>query len=328
MTQAPLVTVVLPVYNGAKHIAFAVESILAQSFKDFELLVVDDGSTDATHDVLYSFADERLRLIRHKTNLGLIPSLNEGIAEAQGALIARQDADDVSLPDRLTKQVAFLEDHPEVGLLGTFYAKIDSTGEILVKQSLPTTDAAIRQRMTTANCFCHGSVLVRKECLEKTGPYRDMAGPTEDYDLWLRLLEVTRGANLPEVLYHWCVSLAGILSRSDPEQAEASRAFIRRVAALRRKTGKDPLDIGNPEISAEYERVKKMRDASPPPTHNRARAILSLHIAEDLWRNGIAGRALRWTGRAIWADPLWPAPWRLGLGICCRSLLPKKNPEP
>src|SRR5690349_12648910 len=120
----------MAVYNGARYLREAVESVLNQSFQDFEFLVINDGSTDHTREIILSYDDSRIRLVDNRQNRGQTASLNLGLQLAQGDLIARQDADDISEPERLARQVLFLEDHSEVALLGTGYAKIDSHGNV------------------------------------------------------------------------------------------------------------------------------------------------------------------------------------------------------
>ncbi len=125
----PRVSVLLPAYNAEEFIVAAVESILAQTFTDFELIIVEDGSTDTTLSQIKNFTDPRIRLIEHAQNQGFAASLNDAIAAAQGEYLARHDADDWSHPDRFAAQVAYLDAHPAVGLLGSWYAKIDEAGE-------------------------------------------------------------------------------------------------------------------------------------------------------------------------------------------------------
>ena len=133
----PKVTVLMAVYNGERYLRDAVESILCQTFRDFQFLIINDGSTDNTRDLILSYDDARIVLVDSEHNVGQTRSLNRGLELAAGELIARQDADDISEPDRLAKQVAFLERHPEVALLGTWYKEIDVQGTVIGKRKLP-----------------------------------------------------------------------------------------------------------------------------------------------------------------------------------------------
>ncbi|MBF0293696.1 MAG: glycosyltransferase [Magnetococcales bacterium] len=196
------VTVLTAVYNGADHLDAAITSILAQRFTDFEFLLIDDGSTDATPDLLADWArrDSRIVLVRNADNLGLTRSLNRGIALARGEWIARQDADDISMPERLTRQMAFLAAHPEVGLLGTGMVVIDARGIAdPVPRLAPENHTEICWTLLTDNPFFHTAVMFRRE-LAMRHPYDETWRYGQDFDLWGRLLTVTRGANLAEPL--------------------------------------------------------------------------------------------------------------------------------
>src|SRR5690606_37374672 len=127
----PRVTVLLAVHNGERYIQEAIDSILAQTFGDFELLIVNDGSTDATRDLVLSYSDDRIRLVDNDHNIGLPKSLNRGLRLAKGRYIARLDADDISEPDRLAAQVSFLQANPDVAMVGSWYRKIDGEGNTL-----------------------------------------------------------------------------------------------------------------------------------------------------------------------------------------------------
>jgi glycosyltransferase involved in cell wall biosynthesis len=194
----PRVSVVMAVYNEERYIGEALDSILAQHFADFEFIVVDDGSTDRTVEILKGCNDPRLKVFR-QSNSGQSLALNQGIKLAWGPYIARMDGDDVSLPDRLAKEVRFLDSHPEVGLVGTWCLKIDESSGKRRLQSLPETDAAIRRFMLRDNPFIHSSVMVRKDALDRVGLY-DRSFVWQDYDLWVRIARFYRLANIGEPL--------------------------------------------------------------------------------------------------------------------------------
>lgn len=203
----PQISVIMPVYNGGRYLREAVDSILNQTFREFEFIIIDDGSTDDTWSVLTDYAahDSRVRLIQNEANIGLTRSLNKGLAVARAALIARQDADDISMPERLARQIAFLEMHPEVGLLGTQGDFIDADGRPIEDRRWRFAhDNSILQKQILDYCpFFHGSVVIRRSFLDRVGPYDVLAEPAEDYDLWLRLAEVTHLANLETVQYQY-----------------------------------------------------------------------------------------------------------------------------
>jgi glycosyltransferase involved in cell wall biosynthesis len=189
----------MSVYNGAPWVATAVASVLAQADGDLELVVMDDGSTDATPDLLVAVVDPRLRVHR-QARTGLTRALNRGLGLARGALVARLDADDLALPERLARQRAFLATHPDVGLLGTAAREVDEAGALVRIVRPPTDDAAIRRALIRANPFVHSSVMARRELLARAGGYDETLAVAQDYDLWMRLARVTRLANLDEVL--------------------------------------------------------------------------------------------------------------------------------
>lgn len=197
----PRVSVVMSVYNGERYIREAVDSILNQTFTDFELILIDDGSTDQTPAILAAFSDPRIVRITHPTNLGLVTALKEGVVQARGKLIARMDADDISLPDRFAKQVAFLDAHPEVGVLGTAMRQVDGTGQLLTIITPPANHALIEWKMLFESAVMHATVIMRRTAVVQAGNYNPQYIHVEDGELWGRMIKITRFANLPEVLY-------------------------------------------------------------------------------------------------------------------------------
>ncbi len=193
--STPAVSVLMSVRDGAPWVSEAVESVLAQTASDLELIVIDDGSTDATPDLLASIRDPRLRLARHEPR-GLTRSLNRALSLARAPLLARLDADDLALPERLARQRAFLDSHPEVGLLGTAAREVDGAGHEVRIVSPPEEDAAIRRALIRQNPFVHSSVMMRRSVLARTGGYDETLSVAQDYDLWMRMSRTTRLANL------------------------------------------------------------------------------------------------------------------------------------
>jgi len=198
--DTPLVTVLLPVHNGSAHLRESVDTVLDQSLGDFELLVIDDASTDETPAILASYDDARLRVLVNDRNLGLTPTLNRGIREARGTYIARQDADDLSDPGRLSAQASYLEAHPEVGLLGCSYRRIDEAGRSLGLRPVPTDAVAIRWRLLFLSAFAHSSVMIRSATLTEVGPYDEAFSYAQDYELWSRIARTREIAAIPDVL--------------------------------------------------------------------------------------------------------------------------------
>jgi glycosyltransferase involved in cell wall biosynthesis len=206
MTADPKITVLMPVHNGEPFLREAVESILGQTYGGFELLVVDDGSTDGSAAIVLSFGDPRIRLVANPANAGIVASLNRGLALARGEYVARMDCDDVSLPRRLERQVAFLSADPGVGVLGTGYETVDRDGNMLETLRHPPRHEILLWSLFFYNPIAHPTVMMRREAVLSAGGYRseDYRGRgrffPEDYDLWWRLSRVTRLANLPEIL--------------------------------------------------------------------------------------------------------------------------------
>ncbi|MBS1188457.1 MAG: putative Glycosyl transferase, family 2 [Rhodocyclaceae bacterium] len=198
---APLVSVVMAVHNGERHLGAALASIRAQTCADLEILVIDDGSSDATGQLLDQCPDLRLRVIRNSERLGLARSLNSGLDCARGRYIARMDADDICHLRRFEEQVRFMESRPEVGVLGAACRLIDDDGKFLGIARHPGSDAAMRWRLLFGPPLAHPSAMMRAEVLHRHGLRYDPAWPVaQDYEFWPRLLRHCRGANLAEPL--------------------------------------------------------------------------------------------------------------------------------
>jgi len=213
---SPLVSVVLPVHDGERFLAEAVDSILRQTLADLELVVVDDGSTDGTRRILAGYDDARLQVVS-RPRRGLVPALQAGISEARAAYVARMDADDVSEPLRLERQVELLERRPRVGMAATWVAVTDEQGRELRRHVIPSENDDLVRRLLLRNPFQHGSVLLRRAALDSAGGYRDDYGANEDYDLWRRLARSWELACVPEVLYRYRVHSRAV-TQTDPER--------------------------------------------------------------------------------------------------------------
>lgn len=212
-SNSPLVSVVLPVYNGEKYLRDSIESILDQSYSNLELVAINDGSGDGSGAIIKSFKDERIRYFE-QDNQGVAKTLNRGIMLARGKYIARMDADDVSMPQRLQKQVSFLESHQEYGLLGTWAEIWEESRKTNRCLKHPPTDAELRFELIFDSFFVHSSVMIRKSVLEKAGFYNpDMKGQPEDLELWSRIVKECKVANIPEIL-HVYREVGGSLCRS------------------------------------------------------------------------------------------------------------------
>jgi glycosyltransferase involved in cell wall biosynthesis len=198
----PKVTVLMSAYNGQRYLKEAMESILCQTWSDFEFLIINDGSTDKSREIIMSFDDPRIRLVENPTNIGLTKSLNHGLELSRTELIARQDADDISYPERLEQQVQFFETHSEVVLLGTSAQAIDEQGEPKkIDLHVPRGLLAIRWYLMFQNAFIHSSVMFRRSVVwENMGGYDESFARAQDYELWSRIARGFKVENLSDIL--------------------------------------------------------------------------------------------------------------------------------
>ena len=190
----------MPVYDSSKFLSQSIESILNQTFSDFELLIFNDGSTDNSADIIYSYNDKRIKFFDNKLNFGHVHHLNYGIETAKGEYIARMDADDISFPTRLEKQVIFMDKNPKVGVCGTWF-KVLGTKHIVRH---PIDDTRIRIALLSDSVIGHPTAMIRSEILRNYNlSYNSSFVPAEDYLLWVTLSEFGKLANIPEVLLYY-----------------------------------------------------------------------------------------------------------------------------
>ena len=239
----PVVSVVMPVFNGARFLREAVESILGQSFGDFEFIVIDDGSTDESASILRSYeqSDRRLRVYGQE-NRGLIDSLNRASDLAATGYIARMDADDIAARDRLLRQLKFMNAHRNVSVIGSAVELIEASGKPLGVGRNPLGNDEIRAALLGGECpFYHSSVLMRMEAFRSAGRYRKVVRDAEDYDLWLRMTDRFPMANLGEVLLKYRIHSHQVSVRKAKQQGLSVLAA--QAASVMRSAGRpDPLD--------------------------------------------------------------------------------------
>lgn len=195
----PRVSVVMAIYNTERYLRQAVESILAQSYRDLEFIIVDDGSDDGGLELLRTMADSRLRVVS-RSHEGFTRALNAGIELATGDYIARMDGDDIAAPRRLEHQVTLLDQYPEIGVVGTACQRIDEGDKFLASWFPPATDKLIRHTMIRHNPFLHPSVTMRRAVLQRAGGYDERYVVAQDYDLWFRMASYCQLANVTEPL--------------------------------------------------------------------------------------------------------------------------------
>jgi glycosyltransferase involved in cell wall biosynthesis len=257
MTSPPSITVLLAVYNGQQYLRESLDSVLAQTFTDFEFLIIDDGSTDQTLPILreYEKRDPRIRLIS-RPNKGLTNTLNEGLSLARGEFLARMDADDVCLPTRFEKQIAYLREHPECVLLGSRVLLMDPEGlpirEMCMEQMHDQIDTAHLNRGWPV---VHPATMMRMSPLNQIGGYRDEFNTLEDLDLFLRLAEVGKLANLPEILLRYRQHFASVTHSKEEKQNQIRQAIYDQT---RTRRGLPP-------------------DSPPPPVRNKPRQKYEQH---------------------------------------------------
>ena len=237
----PQVSVVMPVYNTERYVAEAVESILAQTFRDFEFLVFDDGSADRSLEILqtYTDRDDRIRVFA-KPHRGYVPWLNEGIRIARGEFIARMDADDISLPQRFARQVEYLRRQPECVAIGCDMLVIDPDGDSLNQETHYIEGEVIEAALLKGEhgVIAHPTCMMRRSVLLAIGCYREEYETIEDFDLWFRLAEKGRLANLPEVLFKYRLHHASVVHT---QVARQGRHADRIVTEARLRRGLKPL---------------------------------------------------------------------------------------
>ncbi|HRJ74253.1 MAG TPA: glycosyltransferase, partial [Terrimicrobiaceae bacterium] len=225
--NSPSVTVLMTVFNARPYLSASVRSILDQSFRDLEFLIIDDGSTDGSTDELRAWAqrDPRVRVIANTRNSGQTPCLNQGIAEARGVWIARQDADDISHPERLMKQMQALRERPALALLGCNGWLADASGRFQGLINAPCGESSVRWTAIFSNPFLHTAVCFRTADARQLGGYDPAFRIAQDYDLWLRIGAAAPGDNLPERLVTYRVhaqSLSNAARDATRREGEAS----------------------------------------------------------------------------------------------------------
>ena len=223
--QKPAISVVMAVYNGGVYLSEAIDSVLNQTWQDFEFIIINDGSTDESEKIINSYKETDSRVFAiHRENKGLVESLNEGIALAQSDFIARMDADDISLPYRFALQYQFLNDHPDVVCVGGDPIIIDEDGEEITRLFTPPDDVRIQEMLLSGHCpIEHPTVMFRRAVAESLGNYRKEYETAEDYDLWLRMGEFGQLANITRPLLKYRYLNSSISAKNQTQQALTTR---------------------------------------------------------------------------------------------------------
>jgi len=227
----------MPVYNGEKYLREAIDSILSQTFSDFEFLIINDGSTDKSVEIIKSHDDKRIRLIDNQKNLGIADVCNLGMSLASGEYVARMDCDDISVKTRLEKQVEFMETHGEVGICGAWIKMFGAARQI---NRYFTADQELKTRLLFNTCFAHPSVMIRKKIIiDNNLKFKKEFDPGDDYFLWTEASGVTKFANLPKILLYYRMHPANISKlKSDKQKIGATNARLNML----KKLGINPTD--------------------------------------------------------------------------------------
>ncbi len=243
MSVDPKISVVMPASNAEPWLAEAIESILGQTLPEFELIVVDDGSTDRSADIISALSqrDDRIHALRHPQRQGLVSALNTALAVARAPLLARLDADDIALPERLSRQAECFAEQSTLVLLGSWAERIDEQGHRIGAVRPETKPERLRQILQQSNPFVHSSIMMRTDLLRRLGGYRHPFLGAEDFDLWLRMSEHGVIANLPETLVRYRVHGGNVSRRLGVRQCFSAR-LARAAAVARRSSAADPAD--------------------------------------------------------------------------------------
>lgn len=298
--QVPI-SVLMPVFNAEPFVAAAIRSILDQTFTAFEFIILDDGSTDASPRILREFAasDPRIRLVSRE-NRGLVATLNEMIALAKGRYLARMDADDMSHPTRFAQQLAYMDAHPDVGVLGSRGLFIDPEGAPLAEfHDLREHDEILAALLTPALGIIHPAAMIRRDVMIQMEGYRDDCKHAEDLDLWLRISERHRLHNLDQVLISYRVHANSVSKTNHLEQWQTARRIV--DEALRRRN-----------LPPALERPPVAPLSSPAETH-RMWAWWALNA-------GNVTTARKYAMRVLLQEPLNPRSWRVAVHALRRSI--------
>ncbi len=301
----PRLSVILPVYNAGPYLRAAIDSVLNQSFTDYEFIIIDDGSTDESSAVIGSYHDPRIRHVQ-QTNQGLRTTLNTGISLSRGEYIARMDQDDVSLSDRFRRQIEFFDHHPQHVLVGTTYAYIDQHGHVTGVFPALTEDEDIRRELLTKSPFGHGTVMFRAKMLQ-AGCFRYSldAIHVEDYELWLRIASAGRLANLPEVLYFWRQSPTNTTSHHAVAQRRQTKVLQDRALQYHR-----PVDLvgwpGWKKIHGYHNEWITLQGRQQHVARRDAHSSLYLNLAALFWSHRQLGPAILAAWYAFLIRPGYP----------------------
>lgn len=299
----------MPVYNEQSNVAEAVDSILNQTFEDFEFIIIDGGSTDNTVNIINQYDDPRIHLIRENTPNGISAALNKGISASNYDLIMRMDADDRSLPHRMDKQSHILKNNNSVGLVTSWHRIIDREGEPITPQTIsPNRKFSVNEISSEGQEFAHGSVMMRKNIVKSVGGYRSAFDSAEDLDLWLRMAEITDFHVIPKILYEHRVSPHQIARR---KRQRIAVKYARKAAEARRSGETEPINTC----------INEMRSVESKKYNNRQKKSLYKYLLGNaLLREGRRQEAISYFIQSLIIYPLSIRTWYK----IAASMLPQK----
>ncbi|WP_461638815.1 glycosyltransferase family 2 protein [Labilibaculum euxinus] len=253
-------SVLMPVYNGEKYLRDAINSILNQTFKDYEFLIINDGSTDCSEEIVLSYSDPRIRYIKNLENLKLVKTLNKGLDLCQGEYIARMDADDIALPTKLEKQIAYLDTHPEVIVCGT---QIERFGLNKCKKKkiswIRTNNEEIKAQLLLSSCFAHPTVVIRSSVIKEFNfKYDANYEHMEDYKMWADLAKIGNFYNIPESLLRYRLTEGQICSKYKDLQVDKVREFRRYLVNQFLGSFEDGFELPNNILMNSLHKVKEL----------------------------------------------------------------------
>lgn len=292
--NTPRISVIMPVYNAQDFLVDAIDSILDQTFTDFELICVDDGSTDGSYGILreYGLCDERVRVIS-RVNTGIVGALNDGLAIARGHFIARMDADDTCRQDRFEKQIAYLDQHPQCVAVGSWITRTDPYGSPAGTQEPPLTHDEIDQGLLIADgsVLVHATLMLRHDALLAIGGWDSRYDWVEDLDLFLRLAEHGPLANLPEYLYAYRRHVNSVCFRNYELMCQRLKEVM--VEAYRRRGRTDLPDFSNirPELAAKQSAAEHYRAWTCHAIHNGNRKLAYKHALNAMRHQPLSAKS-------------------------------------
>lgn len=311
--MSPRISVLMSIYNGEQYLREAIESILGQVFSDFDFIIVDDGSMDSSLKIAQRYAQEdaRIQIIKNAHNIGLSASLNKALQAAQGEFIARMDADDVSLPHRLEEQAKFMDEHPEIDVLGTGFTFIDEAGNHLRSTVFSSNSDILRWNLLFFNPIAHPSAMMRSATIRKLGGYSIEVANAQDYELWTRVSLMGRLANLEEIHMLLRLHEARVTYKHRAQQIsftnDAKQKYLRALLKRNIPTGA----------------VADLRQKSTTARHAAMTAAVILDYCNHCSKDTpapvtlqILGPALEKTARKIGRFIVYPATWGIVFRLC------------